>query len=200
MRQPTLLLFSLVIGATMLVFTAERLDELMGNERALARAQAPSILECLQSYTVRAKWHSTQTLKNVQLWWRSIHGEEPEPTVVITEDTIETVWVWKDRSGVQRFSRKPPPADFNAREILYPRDLPLPDEQADITSSAERDQHATQAPAAEFLEKPDQALPALLIDENCESRFEEGLRNFRDLQAHHSDPLLDRSSGQPVAR
>ena len=165
MRQPTLLLFSLVIGTTIMVYTAGRLDVLMGSERAKARAETPPLSDRIAA--------GTQTLRErLGRWAVALRGESEPATVVISDDTIETIWVWRDAEGEQYFSRNAPPADVQAREILYPRGMPLPNESTpQPVASSEETQPAPLQPSGQLTD--------LLIDEDGQSRFNEGLRNFR---------------------
>lgn len=176
MRAPTMMLFSLVVGTTMLVFTADKLEELMlgGKPVATATPEGPS-------FSARARDMAATAWSNAEALYRTLTGStfqrSGDATVELTEETLEKVWVWVSHDGQQRFSRSAPPQEFQAREILHPRGVPLPDEPAAIRSDSDK---STEIMAAE-------ALPDLLLDEQGESLFLEGLRNFRQMQGHPSD-------------
>ena len=184
MRAPTMMLFSFVIGTVILVFTADKLQQMMGGGQTVVEAAPPAE----PGFSEQARELAATAWQNAtNLYYTLVGRTDRTETLVISEDTIDQVWVWYDTSGSQRFSRTAPPANVEARQILYPRNMPLPDEQATAPS---RD---TASPSAGTVtaEGPGEHLPAILIDEQGESRFLEGLNNFRQLQGQGANQIAN---------
>lgn len=188
MRAPTMMLFSLVIGTTILVFTADKLQQMMGTGQPVAAA--PESNE--PGFSARAREWASTAWQNGRTLYYNLTGQPPEgkdstATVVISEDTVEQIWVWRDVSGVQHFSRIEPAGVSNARQILYPRDMPLPNEVH--SSPPGDDQQLSKNTTTPENSIASEHLPEILIDEQGESRFLEGLNNFRKYQGQGATPV-----------
>lgn len=181
MRGPTLLLFSLVLGAAVLTHTASRLQGLM-DEGVLpgAASETPEPTDDTPSVAERA----TETLREwrdgaVRLYQRAhefIAGPPGEEPVVITEDTVKQIWVREDEQGTLHFSREDP-GHPDAWEILWPAGEPLPDEPGNAAATtAERADAGRHAEAEDADPTPDTDEPP--HPETLE--LEDGLRLFRE--------------------
>ena len=185
MRAPTMMLFSFVIGTVILVFTADKLQQMMGGGQIVAKTEHPAE----PGFSAQARELAATAWQNAtNLYYNLVGQPNRTETLVISEDTVDQVWVWHDTTGSQRFSRTAPPANVEARQILYPRNMPLPDEKQG--PAPQRDTAASSSDTV-TAEGPGEHLPAILIDEQGESRFLEGLNNFRQLQGQGANQIAN---------
>ncbi len=189
MRSPTMMLFSLVMCAAIMVFTAGRLQGLMdggilpggqdtaGEETAEENAE-PSVPERLSE--TAGQWRDG-AVGLYQSFTSLLREEEKPGPTVITEETVETVWTWQDAEGQQQFSRENPGLK-RAHSFLYPRDMALPDEveprAAATTAQAAAAQREDGSETSETDTPPAQEVQLEDMD------LKEGLRQFREYQEY----------------
>lgn len=191
MRSPTMMLFSLVICAGIMVFTASRLQGLMddgilpGGQDTAGEETGPTVPERLAETTGQWRDGAVDLYQSVASLFRE--EEEPGPTV-ITEETVETVWTWTDDRGEQQFSREDPGLE-QAHSFLYPRDMALPDEvEQPAPSGTATARHAsvnTEGASADAEGEASDTAPPPAEEVKLEDMdLKEGLRQFRKYQEH----------------
>lgn len=152
MRSPTTLLFSLVIGAVILVATTEKMRVLLG----LPSAEEPTTSESISNTLQDAQQEMHQLQSSIQ----NKIGQKPPPPPEIEPRNI---WTWTDDQGVRHFSDEPPP-EGTASERMVIKPAPVAD-------------NSQVPPPPKASPQPPEEAPA-----EQRSNLIQGLKNFQEYQ------------------
>lgn len=158
MRSPTTLLFSLVIGAVILVATTDKMRELMG----LPGPDEPTMSESVSNTLQDTRQEVQELLSSI----RTGIGRESAPPEPVVQP--RSIWTWTDDQGVRHFSDEPPPEGTSSQRMVI-EPVPVADNRQVPPPPPERPPVSPEQAPDEI--PPDH--PANLI---------RGLRNFQKYQ------------------
>jgi hypothetical protein len=161
------MVFSLITLCVVMLFMEARISRFLHGEREAA-AQDSGFLPDMAflaewGEAVTGVWaDGTDLLASASAAVMAAADNKKQEKVVITEDTLQQVWVWREKGAIQ--SARDEPARADARQVMIPEDMTAREFFAEKTSDdkAERTAQPSQADAAS-----DQAQPA--VEDNADN-------------------------------
>lgn len=161
------MVFSLITLCVVMLFMEARISRFLHGEPEAA-AQDSGFLPDMAflaewGEAVTGVWaDGTDLLASASAAVMAAADNKKQEKVVITEDTLQQVWVWREKGAIQ--SARDEPARADARQVMIPEDMTAREFFAEKTSDdkAERTAQPSQADAAS-----DQAQPA--VEDNADN-------------------------------